>query len=129
MTALRQYLIGLGTAGILGLAAASLAEPSVRSEVRAGVSLNQRRREKLCRLLVQAPLGWWTLRSIGTEKFQSVWVGGMIFRFAVVAVAALVLAPVYRWDTGPVLLALVATLLVLLLVEAVTAMREHSTTK
>ena len=120
MTALRQYLIGLGTAGILGLAAASLAEPSVRSEVRAGVLLG---------LLVQAPLGWWTLRSIGTEKFQLVWVGGMIFRFAVVAVAALVLAPVYRWDTGPVLLALVATLLVLLLVEAVTAMREHSTTK
>jgi hypothetical protein len=77
-------------------------------------------------LLLQAPLGWWTLRSIGTEKFQLVWVGGMIIRLLVVAFAALVLAPIYRWQTGAMLLTLVATVLLLLLVEAVTAVREHS---
>jgi hypothetical protein len=80
-------------------------------------------------LLVQAPLGWWTLRSIGTEKFQLVWVGGMIFRLALVGLAAVVLAREYRWDAGVLLMALVATLLALLLVEAMTAVREHSRSK
>ena len=95
----------------------AMAKPSLREEIGAGV---------LGGLLVQAPLGWWTLRSIGTEKFQLVWVGGMVIRLGVVAFAALVLAPEYRWQSGAMLLSLVATLLVLLLVEAVTAVREHS---
>jgi hypothetical protein len=37
-----------------------------------------------------------------------------------------VLAPAYRWDAGALLLALVATLLVLLLIEAMTAVRKHT---
>ena len=106
--------------GLVGAVAAVVAPPGSREEVGAGV---------LMALLVQAPLGWWTLRSIGTEKFQLVWVGGMIIRMVVIALAALVLARVYRWDAGSLLLTLVATLLALLLVEAVTAVREHSRVK
>jgi hypothetical protein len=106
--------------GLVGAVAAAVAPPDPRNEVGAGV---------LLALLVQAPLGWWTLRSIGTEKFQLVWVGGMIIRMLVVALAALVLARVYRWDAGALLLTLVVTLLALLLVEAVTAVREHSRLK
>jgi hypothetical protein len=53
----------------------------------------------------------------------------MIIRMVVVALAALVLARVYRWDAGALLLTLVVTLLALLLVEAVTAVREHSRLK
>jgi hypothetical protein len=118
--AARRYMTGLVAVAVLGAVVVVLAGPSFRTEIAVGV---------LGGLLLQAPLGWWTLRSIGTERFQLVWVGGMVIRLAVVAVAALVLAPAYRWQTGALLLALVGTLLVLLLVEAATAVREHSRDK
>jgi hypothetical protein len=120
VTAFRRYLSGLVAAGALGMIVAALAGSSVRTEVAIGV---------LAGLVVQAPLGWWTIRSIGTEKFQLVWVGGMIIRLVVVGYAAVALAPEYGWHRGALLLALVATLLVLLLVEAVTAVGEHSRAK
>src|SRR5919106_1987111 len=107
---------GLAAVAVLGAVVAALAGPAFRTEIIIGV---------LGGLLVQAPLGWWTLSSIGTERFQLVWVGGMVIRLAVVAFAALVLAPEYRWQTGAMLLALVGTLLVLLFVEAATAVRGH----
>ncbi len=115
-----RYLLGLLIVGLVGAVAAAVTPPASRDEVGAGV---------LLALLAQAPLGWWTLRSIGTEKFQLVWVGSMIIRMVVVALAALVLARVYHWDAGALLLTLVVTLLALLLVEAVTAVREHSRLK
>ena len=105
MTASRRYVIGLLIAVALGILAVFLAKPSLRKEIAAG---------ELIGLLVQAPLGWWTLQSIGTEKFQLVWLGGMVIRLAVVVCAAVGLA-----GAG-------ATLLVLLLLEAVTAVREHT---
>jgi peptidoglycan biosynthesis protein MviN/MurJ (putative lipid II flippase) len=120
MTALRHYLIGLATTGALGIVVTRLAQPSLREEIAAGVVIG---------LLVQAPLGWWTLRSIGTEKFQLVWVGGMVLRLALVGLAAVVLSRQYRWEAGAFLMALVVTLLILLLVEAVTAAQEHSRSK
>jgi hypothetical protein len=120
MTALRRYLIGLAAVGVLGMVATRLARPSLREEIAAGVVIG---------LLVQAPLGWWTLRSIGTEKFQLVWVGGMLLRLALVGVAAVALSGQYRWEPGAFLMPLVATLLILLLVEAVTAAQEHSRSK
>jgi peptidoglycan biosynthesis protein MviN/MurJ (putative lipid II flippase) len=120
MTALRHYLIGLATAGALGIVVTRLAQPSLREEIAAGVVIG---------LLVQAPLGWWTLRSIGTEKFQLVWVGGMVLRLALVGLAAVVLSRQYRWEAGAFLMTLVVTLLILLLVEAVTAAQEHSRSK
>jgi hypothetical protein len=120
MTGLRRYLVGLAGAGILGFVATRLAHPSLREEIAAGVVIG---------LLVQAPLGWWTLRSIGTEKFQLVWVGGMLLRLAVVGLAAVILSRQNRWEAGAFLMALVATLLVLLFVEVVTAAQEHSRSK
>lgn len=116
MTASRRYAIGLMAAAALGMLAVLLARPSLREEIAAG---------ELIALLVQAPLGWWTVRSIGTEKFQLVWLGGMVIRLAVVVSAALLSAE-YRWQADALLMTLVATLLVLLLVEAGTAVREHS---
>src|SRR3954464_6881737 len=87
LSARGPYLLGLLIVGLLGAVAAVIAPPSSRGEVGAGV---------LLALLVQAPLGWWTLRSIGTETFQLVWVGGMILRLAVVGVAAVGFARVYH---------------------------------
>jgi hypothetical protein len=106
--------------GILGILATRLARPALREEIAAGVVIG---------LLVQAPLGWWTLRSIGTRKFQLVWVGGMVLRLGLIGVAAVVLSGQYRWEAGALLMALVATLVILLLVEAVTAAQEHSRSK
>ena len=120
MTALRRYMTGLAATGILGIVATRLARPSLREEIAAGVVIG---------LLVQAPLGWWTLRSIGTEKFQLVWVGGMLLRLALVGLAAVILSRQYHRQAGAFLMALVVTLLILLLVEAVTAAQEHSRSK
>jgi hypothetical protein len=120
VTASRQYVIGLLAVAVLGAFVMVFAPPRFRQEIAAGV---------VAGLLVQAPLGWWTLRSIGTERFQFAWVGGMLIRLLIVAAAALILAPVYRWDSGSMLLTLVVTLLALLLVEAVTAVRKHSRDK
>ena len=120
MTALRRYLTGLAATGVLGFVVTRLARPSLREEIAAAVVIG---------LLVQAPLGWWTLRSIGTEKFQLVWVGGMLLRLALVGLAAVVLSRQYHWEAGAFLLALVVTLLIVLLVEAVTAAQEHSRSK
>ena len=117
MTASRRYVAGLVAVAVLGVLVVILARPSLREEIAVG---------GLLALLIQAPLGWWTLRSIGTEKFQLVWLGGMVIRLAVVVFAAVVLAGQYNWEAGALLMALVATLLVLLLVEAATAVREHS---
>lgn len=117
MTAGRWYLVGLAAVGLLALLLTRLLGPDDRDAAGYGILIG---------LVIQAPLGWWTIRSIGTERFQLVWVAGMVIRLLVVAVAALVLAPEYGWDTAATLAGLVATLLVLLLVEALIAVREQS---
>ena len=117
MTVGKPYLAGLALVGAAGAALAWALGPDLRDEVAFGVFIG---------LLVQAPLGWWTIRSIGTERFQLVWATGMVIRLGVVAIAGLVLAPEYGWNATATLAALVATLLVLLAVEAVTAVREQS---
>jgi len=50
-------------------------------------------------------------------------------RLGLIGVAAVVLSGQYRWEAGALLMALVATLVILLLVEAVTAAQEHSRSK
>ena len=77
-------------------------------------------------LLLQAPLGWWTLRAIGTDRFLTVWMLGILVRLAVVAVAALTVIPALGDAAAPMLVTMVGVLVALLLVEGVVAMREHS---
>jgi heme A synthase len=77
-------------------------------------------------LVLQAPLGWWTLRSLGAERFTFVWGLGMLARFAAVGIAALAALPLLGSRAAPMLLAMVGVLVALLLVEGVTAVREHS---
>jgi hypothetical protein len=117
VTAAKRYLAGLGAVAATGGLLAILVGPDLRNEVAFGVLLG---------LLVQAPLGWWTVRSLGTERFQLIWVVGMVIRLGLVAITGLVLAPEFQWRTVPIVAALVATLLVLLLVEAATALRAQS---
>ena len=117
MTAGFRYLAGMALVG-LGFAMLALAVSSdLRDEVGWAVVIA---------LAVQAPLGWWTLRSIGRPGFQLVWSLGMLVRFAAVGLTGLVLVPAFGWEMGPALGTLVAAMMALVLVEVVTAVREHS---
>jgi hypothetical protein len=77
-------------------------------------------------ILLQAPLGWWTLRAIGTESFLMVWLLGILVRLAVVAVAAFAVIPALGDEAAPMLVTMVGVVVALLLVEGVVAMQVHS---
>jgi hypothetical protein len=77
-------------------------------------------------LVLQTPLGWWAIQSIGTERFMAVWTLGMLVRLAVVLVAGLVVQPALGARAGAMLGAMVGVLVALLAVEGVTAFREQS---
>ena len=120
MSARGRYLIGMLVVAAGGMVAVSLVSPDIRREVALGIGLG---------LLVQAPLGWWTVRSLGSERFQLAWALGMVIRLAAVAIAGLVLVPTLRWEMLATLVALVATMLVLLVVEVVTILGKNSEIK
>ncbi len=120
MTAGGRYFTGLLVVAAAGLATVFTVSPDIRREVTWGIGIA---------LLVQAPLGWWTVASIGTDRFQLVWVLGMVVRLAMVAVAGLILVPELRWEMVATLAALVATMLVLLVVEVLTVLGKNSEIK
>ena len=77
-------------------------------------------------LVLQTPLGWWAIRSIGTERFMAVWGLGMLVRLTVVAVVGFAVLPVLGRRAGSMLGSMVGVLVALLLIEGVTALREQS---
>jgi heme A synthase len=115
-----RYLTGLAAVTALGALIVGLVSPAVRQEAAWGIAIG---------LLVQAPLGWLTVQSVGTDRFQVVWATGMVVRLALVAVAGLVLVPALRWQMVPTLAGLVGTILGLLVVEVLTVLRQNSETK
>lgn len=117
MSPAARYGAGVAAVGAAGLLAAAASPAESRPGVIWGLAAG---------LLLQAPLGWWTLRAIGTERFLTVWGLGTLARFGVVAVAAFALMPVSGRLAAPMLATMVGILVALLLVEGVVAMREHS---
>jgi hypothetical protein len=117
MSAWRRYLTGLALVLGAGTALILLLPATVRAPASLGAGIA---------LLVQAPLGWWVVRSIGTSRFQLVWTAGIGIRFAAVGLTGLLLVPAAGWDATAVLGSMVTALLMLLAAEVVTAMREHS---
>jgi len=77
-------------------------------------------------LVLQTPLGWWAIQSVGTERFLAIWVLGMLVRLTVVVIAGLVVLPALGPRAEAMLGAMVGVLVALLAVEGVTAFREHS---
>jgi hypothetical protein len=74
-------------------------------------------------LAVQAPMGWWVVRSLGEEGLLRAWGVGMITRLALLAVGAWVLHPAVGVPLAPLLVALAAALLALLGIEVVVLMQ------
>ena len=117
MRARGRYLGGLLLAALAAVVVVLAVPGDIRPEIAWATAIG---------LLIQAPLGWVTVRSLGTERFQLVWGLGMVLRLAAVALAGLILVPGLRWEMGPTLGALVATMLALLVVEVVTVVGKSS---
>ena len=117
MSSRHRYLIGFILVALIGAGMTAWVRPELRDDVGWGVLIG---------LLVQAPLGWWTIRSIGKRRFLTVWAGGMLIRLLVLAISGLFLVPVLGWEMAPALGALLVTLVALLVLEVVIAMREQS---
>ncbi len=117
MTVGGSYLAGVGVVAALAAGLTLVVPAEIRAEVGWGSAVG---------LLLQTPLGWWALRSIGTERFLPVWGLGMLVRFAVVGIAGLVVLPALGDRAGPMLGSMVGVLVALLFVEGLTALREHS---
>ena len=117
MTLRGRYVAGVAAVAVAGLLAAAWLPEWARPGVLWGLAVG---------LLLQAPLGWWTLRTVGTERFLMVWGLGTLVRFGVVAVAAFTLVAAPEPMAAPMLTTMVGTLVALLLVEGAVAMREHS---
>ncbi len=117
MTLGRRYLMGVAAVAVAGAILVATVPTEIRGKVLWGLGTG---------LVLQAPLGWLTLRSIGTEHFMLSWVAGMLVRLAAVGVAGLVLVPALGGAAGPVLGSMVGVLVALLLIEGYAAAREHS---
>lgn len=112
-----RYLLGVGLVAAAGAILVLLVPAAVRPEVAWGTATG---------IALQAPLGWWALRSLGTERFMLSWGLGMLVRFTVVLIAGLTVPPAIGRSAGPMLGAMVGVLVALLLVEGVTAVRAQS---
>jgi hypothetical protein len=112
-----RYIAGVAAVGMAGLGLVAVSPAGSRPGMAWGL---------IAGVLLQAPLGWWTLRAIGTERFLTLWVLGILVRLAVVFIAAFALIPALGDEAAPMLVTMVGVLVALLLVEGVVAMREHS---
>jgi hypothetical protein len=117
VTLARRYLLGVAAVGLASLGLVLLVPDDMRAEVGWGAGTG---------LVLQTPLGWWALRSVGTPEFMVSWGLGMLVRFTVVLLAGLTIPPAIGRSAGPMLGTMVAVLVALLFVEGVTAVREHS---
>ena len=117
MTRGGRYVAAVAGVALAGVAVAALVPAPDRVGAWWGVGVG---------LVLQTPLGWWAIQSIGTERFMAVWTLGMLVRLAVVLVAGLVVQPALGARAGAMLGAMVGVLVALLAVEGVTAFREQS---
>ena len=115
MSAGRRYILGLlllatAAAGLMALLAGG-----AERWLALGVAV-----------LVQGPLGWWVVQSVGKPRFLAVWVTGMLVRLAVVGVAGIVIVPLMHLRPAAMLVPLALLLTVFVLLEGVVLMGQHS---
>lgn len=117
MSAGARYLTGMAAAGVAAMAVSVVLPDSWRAGWWLALGIT---------LVVQGPLGWWLVTSVGSERFFAVWVLGILLRLVVVGLTGLVAVPVLGWPAAPVLLALAGFLVVSLALEAVVSALQHS---
>ncbi len=117
MTLGRRYLAGVGVVAVAAATLAGLVPAADRAAYWWGVGVG---------VVLQLPLGWWAIQSVGTSRFMAVWTLGMLARLTTVLVTGLIVQPAMGSRAGPMLGAMVGVLVALLAVEGVTAFREHS---
>lgn len=117
MSAGARYLAGTAVIALAAMAAGAVVPGSWRPGwwLALGIAL-----------VVQAPLGWWLMRSIGTERFLAVWVLGILARLVTVGLTGLVIVPALGWPAAPALLALAGFLVASLALEGVVSALQHS---
>lgn len=108
MTAGRRYLLGLGAVAAATSALSFVLPHAERRSLWLALGTG---------LAVQGPLGWWLVRSLGTDRFLLVWATGIGTRVVLVGLWGLLVARTLRLHLAPALLALVAVLLAFLVVE------------
>ncbi len=106
----RRYLVGMAVVATAALALGLAVPPAARPGVWLALGVA---------VAVQGPLGWWLVRSIGTERFLLVWATGIAARLAVVVTCALVVVPTLGLTVGPTLVALVGVLMGCVVLEAI----------
>ena len=76
----------------------------------------------LASIVVQGPLGWWVIRSVGTRRFLMVWGLGLLARLLLIGLMAVLVGPAFGLPATPLLMTLAGLLAALLLVEGVVAL-------
>ena len=82
----------------------------------------------LASIVVQGPLGWWVVRSVGTQRFLMVWGLGLLARLLLIGLMAVLVGPAFGLSAAPLLVTLAGLLAALLLVEGVVALAALSRT-
>jgi hypothetical protein len=113
----RAYLGAVGTVSAAAALVIALLPVGGRTEAWTALAAS---------LAIQAPLGWWLVRSVGTPRFLSVWGMGMLARLGLVGVMGLMVVPLTGMRAEPVLIPLVALLIAFVMLEGVVLMIQHS---
>lgn len=79
-------------------------------------------------IVVQGPLGWWVISSIGSQRFVVTWGLSLLARLALIGLLAFVVVPAAGLSATPLLVTAVLVLAALLLVEGTVALLELSRT-
>ena len=120
MTAWVRYaLMALVVVAITVAAGLLLVAPQDRTAMWVGL---------IAALVVQGPLGWWVISSIGTSRFVITWGLSLLARLLLVALLAFIVVPGIGLAATPLLITAVAVLAALLMVEGVVALLELSRT-
>ena len=117
MSAGARYLVGTALIALAAIAAGTMLPQAWRAGwwLALGIAL-----------VVQAPLGWWLMTSIGTERFLPVWALGILLRLVTLGLTGLVIVPALGLPAAPALLALAGFLVASLVLEGIVSALQHS---
>ncbi len=112
----RKYLAGVLVICLVAFGITRLLAPATQLSVRATLAMGG---------ALQLPLGWWLVRSVGSQKYLLPWVLGMLARLLGLGLIGLLVVPAQGWDPRAPLFALVLFFSATLAVEGLVLWTEH----